>query len=85
MVNTALLNWTGVSVTQNASSLARSTLDTSRTVFVWIASLIFGWEYFLWEELVGFVLLVFGTLVYNEVLVLPFWGFREAVWLHGEE
>jgi hypothetical protein len=25
----------------------------------------------------GFILLVFGTLVYNEIVVLPFWGFNE--------
>lgn len=26
-------------------------------------------------ELFGFILLVLGTLVYNEIIVLPFWGF----------
>jgi hypothetical protein len=34
-------------------------------------------------QLVGFILLVFGTLVYNEILVIPFLGFnlytREAL------
>ena len=34
LVNTAFFNWTGVAVTQNSSSLARSTLDISRTVFI---------------------------------------------------
>lgn len=32
-------------------------------------------EDFNYLELIGFILLVFGTLVYNEILVLPFWGF----------
>ena len=25
----------------------------------------------------GFIFLVFGTLVYNEIVVLPFWGFNQ--------
>jgi hypothetical protein len=32
-------------------------------------------ENFVWLELIGFILLVIGTLVYNEILILPFWGF----------
>ena len=65
--------------------MARSTVDTSRTLLVWMTSLAFGWEVFLWQELIGFVILVFGTVVYNEVLILPFWGFKESVERHREE
>lgn len=32
-------------------------------------------EQFEWLELIGFILLVAGTLVYNEIVVVPFWGF----------
>jgi hypothetical protein len=35
-------------------------------------SLAIGWETFYWQELIGFFLLVMGTLVYNEILILPF-------------
>ena len=35
-------------------------------------SLAIGWETFYWQELIGFFLLVAGTLVYNEILILPF-------------
>ena len=41
-----------------------------------------GWETFLWPQLIGFFLLALGTLIYNEVIVLPFWGFKEAVANH---
>ncbi|CDW74879.1 nucleotide-sugar transporter [Stylonychia lemnae] len=78
----------GVAVTKNASAAQRSTIDTSRTVLIWIFFLaipIYGTyqEHFKWLQLVGFIFLVFGTLVYNEILVLPVLGFdqytREAL------
>ena len=34
-------------------------------------------EEFTWLQLSGFILLVFGTLVYNEIIVLPVLGFDE--------
>lgn len=78
----------GVSVTKNASAAQRSTIDTSRTVLIWIFFLavpVYGehLEHFKVLQLFGFILLVFGTLVYNEILVIPFFGFnlytREAL------
>jgi drug/metabolite transporter (DMT)-like permease len=70
----------GVSVTKNASAAQRSTIDTSRTVLVWIFFLAFKipgvkQETFSWLQLFGFILLVLGTLVYNEIIVLHTWGF----------
>jgi len=32
---------------------------------------------FSWLQLIGFILLVFGTLLYNEILILPILGFNE--------
>jgi drug/metabolite transporter (DMT)-like permease len=70
----------GVSVTKNASAAQRSTIDTSRTVLIWIFFLAFKipgvkQETFSWLQLFGFILLVLGTLVYNEIIVLHTWGF----------
>ena len=67
----------GVAVTKNASAAQRSTIDTSRTVLIWFFFLIYqgaGHEKFEWLQLLGFIVLVTGTLVYNEIIVLPFWG-----------
>lgn len=75
----ALFNWTGVTTTKYASALARSTIDTSRTLLVWAISMAIGWEVFDWLQLIGFLILVFGTVLYNEVLVLPFCGLKESV------
>ncbi|CAG9320695.1 unnamed protein product [Blepharisma stoltei] len=82
MTSIASFNFSGISTTKHVSSLARSTIGASRTFFVWIFSMILEWENFLWLQLIGFVLLVFGTLLYNEVLVLPWFGFKEAVGKH---
>lgn len=75
----SFFNWSGLSITKNASSLHRSIIDNSRTLFVWIIDLAVGWEAFNFLQLIGFLFICFGTVVYNEVLVLPFWGFRQAV------
>ena len=71
-------NALGVAVTKNASAAQRSTIDTSRTVLIWLFFLIYpgeGHEVFDFLQLGGFIILVFGTLVYNEIIVLRFWGF----------
>lgn len=64
-------NATGVTITKYASAAQRSTVDTCRTLCIWVISLIIGWEKFYWQELIGFFLLVCGTLVYNEIIMLP--------------
>lgn len=67
----ASFNATGVAITKFATAAQRSTVDTSRTLVIWCVSLALGWEEFLWPELVGFILLVAGTLIYNEIYVVP--------------
>ena len=76
----ASFNAFGVAVTKNASAAQRSTIDTSRTVLIWIFFLTVKIpgvkkETFSWLQLSGFILLVAGTLVYNEIVVVRFWGF----------
>ena len=80
-----ILYWAGIYTTRYASALARATLDTAKIVIVWIFSISVGWETFLWVEFVGFIIMVFGTLVYNEIIILPYCGFREAVKKHKSD
>jgi hypothetical protein len=82
MITLAICTWTGISTTKHASSLARSTIDTCRTVLVWVMSIIIGWEQFIWVQLVGFIILIIGTAIYNEVLIIPVFGLRESVEAH---
>ena len=71
IVSIACFNATGVSITKYASAAQRSTIDTCRTLFIWVISLATGQENFNWLELGAFFLLVFGTMVYNEIIIVP--------------
>ena len=70
----ACFNYVGQSVTKYASATSRTTIQAFRTVGIWIISLSLGWEHILWLQVFGFLLITLGVLIYNEVLVLPFWG-----------
>ena len=74
MVSIAAFNVCGVTTSKVASAAQRATIDTSRTLVIWITSILLGLEDGHWESIFGFIALVFGTLVYNELLVLPFCG-----------
>lgn len=71
----AFFNGCGLAVTRAISATARSTIDTCRTLGIWVASLTLGWEVFkpLSGSLqsVGFALLVYGTLVFNGIVAPP--------------
>ena len=79
VVSIALYNIVGINLTKLVSSTARAVVDTVRTVFIWLFFLFFSpvegtKEDFYIIQFVGFMFLVIGTLIYNEILVLPFWG-----------
>lgn len=71
MFSIAFFNWSGVTVTMTASAVARSTIDVSRTALIWAVELFMLWNTFSWLQLVGFVVLIAGTLIYNELITLP--------------
>jgi hypothetical protein len=70
----ASFNVFGISTTKYASAAQRSTIDTSRTLLIWVISCLFLGETFLPWSIIGFVFLVFGTLLYNEIVVVPYFG-----------
>jgi hypothetical protein len=74
IVSIANFNVFGVSLTKYASSGQRATVDTTRTVVIWIFQLVIGAETFNVMtplQLLGFCFLIVGTLVYNEIWVVP--------------
>merc|ERR1712226_1207421 len=73
----AIFNVCGISTTKYATAAQRSTIDTSRTVIIWIMSVALGLESFHYQAIFGFVALTFGTLLYNEIIVIRIWGFDE--------
>lgn len=71
MVSIGGFNFFGLSVTRTVSATSRSTIDTCRTLFIWIVSLGLGWESFKWLQVVGFALLVYGTFLFNGLVNPP--------------
>jgi uncharacterized membrane protein len=65
----AFFNFSGVTVTQKASAVARSTIDVSRTIIIWAVELFLGWNSFNYLQLSGFVVLALGTMIYNRLIV----------------
>lgn len=66
----AFFNYSGVTVTQQASAVARSTIDVSRTVLIWAVELALGWNSFSALQLSGFIVLAIGTMLYNRLIVI---------------
>ncbi|KAI3336775.1 hypothetical protein HD806DRAFT_17610 [Xylariaceae sp. AK1471] len=72
MISIGGFNFFGLSVTRTVSATSRSTIDTCRTLFIWIVSLGLGWETFKWLQVAGFALLVYFTFVFNGIVQPPF-------------
>ncbi|TNV73496.1 hypothetical protein FGO68_gene681 [Halteria grandinella] len=77
----ALFNGFGVTVTKHASSAQRATIDTARTLLIWVFFMIVEVngkkEEFHVLQLIGFIFLSIGTLVFNEIVVIPVLGFDQ--------
>ncbi|KAL6704081.1 hypothetical protein ACN47E_008744 [Coniothyrium glycines] len=71
MISIGGFNFFGLSVTRTVSATSRSTIDTCRTLFIWIVSLGLGWETFKWLQVAGFALLVYGTFLFNDLIRPP--------------
>ncbi len=70
----------GISVTKSLSGAARATIDACRTLFIWLVCVRLGWERFHALQIVGFVVLICGSALYNEILrsCLPGGGAAEG-------
>jgi drug/metabolite transporter (DMT)-like permease len=78
VLSIAFFNYFGISITQRISSTTRSTIDSMRTFIIWIVSLIIGWETFHYLQVIGFLILVCGSFLYNEVVKIPYY----SAWYH---
>lgn len=70
IVSIAFFNFAGISVTKEISATTRMVLDSVRTLVIWIFSLAIGWQEFHELQVVGFVFLIFGMCVYNDIIVM---------------
>lgn len=86
-VLTLVINVNGVNITKYGSAAQRTVTDQARNVTVWIYFLVipvYG-EYletftlYSLIQLFGFIVLLSGVLVYNEIIVARFWGLADNV------
>ncbi|XP_059973544.1 solute carrier family 35 member F6 isoform X2 [Mesoplodon densirostris] len=61
----AFFNFAGISVTKELSATTRMVLDSLRTIVIWALSLTLGWEAFHPLQILGFLILLTGTALYN--------------------
>ena len=83
ILSIAFFNFSGLTISKNASATSRTIVDTLRTIVVWTFFLVMPFvpeetkETFSWLQLVGFLILILGGLIYNEILVIKYWGFDD--------
>ena len=73
----AFFNFSGISVTKEMSATTRMVLDSVRTITIWAYGMLVGWETFSYLQVIGFIFLLFGTFVYNDIIVTDLfrrWG-----------
>ena len=76
----AVFNLSGLLVTKYASSTSRTVVDTLRTILVWIFFLTMPLsikETFSWLQLFGFIVLIIGSVIYNEIVEIHYAGFDQ--------
>jgi len=80
VLSIASFNFSGLTISKNVSSTARTIVDTLRTIVIWLFFLTMPFlpeetkETFSWLQLLGFFILILGSLIYNEILLIPFCG-----------
>jgi len=67
----AFFNFFGLSVTKEFSATTRMVMDSVRTVVIWAVSLGVQWQTFSYLQVIGFVLLLLGTAIYNNLIKIP--------------
>ena len=77
-----LLNALGILITKYTTSAHRATINQVKVVSIWVFFLVYSGygtqENFLFLQLIGFVILVLGVMTFNEIIVIPIFGFNKS-------
>lgn len=71
VLDALLIYWSVIAVVKYGSSVISATIAGMRIVITWVISVCIGWEAVLWLEILGVVILLFGSLFYNNVIPFP--------------
>ncbi len=73
VVTISLYNLVGLSLTKNASATHRGAVMVAMPFVVWVICLVINWETFFLAQLVGYLVAVYGMMVYYEMIPLKIW------------
>ena len=76
-ISIAFFNFAGISVTKEMSATTRMVLDSIRTLVIWGVSMAIGWQKFEYLQLIGFIVLITGMCIYNDIVIGKFWKLLE--------
>lgn len=68
IISIAGFNSLGVFITKNASATQTCTINIMRILIIWVYFVTKGEEIFYWGQLLGFVVMVTGILLYNQII-----------------
>ena len=71
VISISFFNFAGISVTKELTATTRMVLDSVRTLVIWAVSMAIGWQNFFVLQLGGFVILLVGMMLYNDIIILP--------------
>lgn len=83
VLSISFFNFAGVSVTKEMSATTRMVLDSVRTLVIWVFSMVVRWHKFNLLTLGGFVVLLSGMMLYNNVLFMPL--LRKIGWVSNPQ
>ena len=58
----------GISITVKLSAVHRLVLNSGRPIIVWVISLALKWQDFNSLQLVGFIIMTVGVIIFNDIL-----------------
>jgi drug/metabolite transporter (DMT)-like permease len=71
LINSSFFNFFGISITKHVSPMTRTTISVLVTCIVWVYSMIWLGHKFYILQLIGFVFIVLGNLIYQEIVEIP--------------
>ena len=89
-ISILFLNWSGMVVTQETSSVVRTIFEAVRTAAIWVVDLLIyyvfypysvygeSWNTYSWLQLAGFILLIFGSQCYNAYARFRFFDYGDG-------
>ncbi|KAK6752555.1 hypothetical protein RB195_003773 [Necator americanus] len=73
IISIAFFNFAGISVTKELSATTRTVIDSVRTVIIWGVSIPLFHEKFIPFQIIGFMLLILGMCIHNDIIVGPWY------------